>query len=111
MTNPYWQASEPEIEHKNTPVSVHRRMTQYEVSRFRDKADELLSAVSNRGKYEVVRLHAYGHAHRIGAKLKINRDPLHNGVITTNIDGFAVESVKPTKEYDHVCIRFMKESE
>lgn len=105
---PYWEPTQS-IEHDDISVDVNRRMTEYEASKWRDRADRLLEELRNGlPDYEIEHLVAYGSSRRIGVRLGRTDDPLRNGIMTGNVEGFDVEAVSPVN-HDTVFVRFQEQ--
>lgn len=92
-------------------VHVNDRMTDGEMDRFKERAKKLLGQVEARiSTYPIDYLRAYGSQRRIGIRMSPGNDPLGNGIITGNFDGFDVEAVKPV-DHETVYIRFQEVSD
>ena len=85
-------------------TGVNSRMTEYEMERFRDRAEALLEELDG---YEVSRLVAYGSQRRAGVFVDPGHDPLGNGILTGNVEGFETEAVQPVSTTE-VFIRFQQ---
>jgi len=107
---PYWKETQT-VEHDGIPVYVNNRMTEYEANRWRARADKLLSELRDQlADYEIESLAAYGSARRIGVRLARQHDPLGNGIMVGNVDGFDVEAVSPI-DHETAYIRFQEQSD
>lgn len=84
------------------PVTVKEPMTRYEMQQDLERAENLLDELEG---YPVDRIVAYGSQGRIGVYAKPGHDPLYNGIIVANIDGFRVDAIRP-KDNETVYIRF-----
>jgi hypothetical protein len=92
------------IERSGPTAYLQSRMTKDEVERDLERVDRLQRELSDT---TVVNYYLYGQLRRVGALIEIGHDPLHNGFIASNVDGFSVDAVKP-RNSDRVFVRFQE---
>lgn len=89
---------------RDKPVYIKKPMTGDGMRLFLERAEQLLDEIDG---YPVDCLQAYRHGGRVGVRVKPGHDPLINGIITGNVEGFQVEAVRPV-DSGCVYIRFQK---
>lgn len=110
--NPAYEVTD-QTEVRGVDIYIKNCMTEYEMERFKQRAKKFLDAVENAKSgihsYPVDSLYAYGNLRRIGARMKVSDDPLGNGIVVGNIDGFSVEAIRPVHgEGEETYIRFQE---
>ena len=84
------------IECAGPPVDVHDRMTKDEVERDLIRVG-LLDNQLQELNVTVQQYGLHGKLRRVSAVLKPGHDPLRNGILVGNVDGFSVEAVQPDR--------------
>jgi hypothetical protein len=98
------------IDRDGPPIHVRNRMTRDEVDRDLsrvDRLDEQLQELS----VTIRRYGIHGQLRRVSAVLTLDYDPLENGILVGNVEGFSVESVQPDCGTSTIGIRFQEDSE
>ncbi|SEO97137.1 hypothetical protein SAMN05216388_102521 [Halorientalis persicus] len=92
------------IERAGPVALINSRMTKDEVKRDLDRVDRLQQALDDA---TVANFYLYGQLRRVGALIEIGHDPLNNGFIASNVEGFTVDAVNP-RNSDQVFVRFQE---
>lgn len=92
----------------DTDVLIHNRMTLDEWQREKERIPRLLEELSEHvSTWAIEIVAAYASQRRVGVRFTKTHDPLGNGVLVGNIQGWTVEAVNPCG-IDEVYIRFQE---
>lgn len=83
------------------------RMTSWELEREQERARRLLAELPSTAEVGTIHLHRM--CSRIAVSVEKGDDPLDNGILVGNMDGWSVESIDPLGRRFSVRIRFVEE--